>query len=66
MQNQSCYSLNNVNQATNNLPIENKVEVSVVMPYLNEAQTVGACVQKALRAMKVFGISGEVVIADND
>ena len=65
MQNQSCYSSNNVNQATSNSPIENKVEVSVVMPCLNEAQTIGTCVQKALRAMKALGVSGEVVVADN-
>ena len=35
------------------------------MPCLNEAQTVGVCVQKARRAIKQLGISGEVVVADN-
>ena len=56
----------NSNKTTDNNPLtENSIEVSVIMPCLNEAQTVGACVQKALRAMKVLGVSGEVVIADN-
>jgi glycosyltransferase involved in cell wall biosynthesis len=42
-----------------------EVELSVVMPCLNEAATVGVCVQKALDALKLHGIRGEVVVADN-
>ncbi len=41
------------------------VEVSVVIPCLNEAATIGACVAKAWRAMTQDGIAGEVVVADN-
>jgi Glycosyl transferase family 2 len=41
------------------------IELSVVMPCLNESATVGVCVQKALDAMRRGGIRGEVVIADN-
>ena len=41
------------------------VELSIVMPCLNEADTVGSCVEKALRAMRENRIAGEVVIADN-
>jgi glycosyltransferase involved in cell wall biosynthesis len=41
------------------------VEVSVVMPCLNEARTVGRCVAKALRALRDLGVSGEVIVADN-
>src|SRR5436305_1848989 len=40
-------------------------EVSVVMPCLNEADTLAVCVGKALRALAGAGISGEVIIADN-
>ncbi len=40
-------------------------EISVVMPCLNEARTVGRCVDKAVRAMQDLGVRGEVVIADN-
>src|SRR6202158_4638696 len=41
------------------------VELSVVMPCLDEAATVGICVKKAIDAMERHGIRGEVIIADN-
>lgn len=41
------------------------LELSVVMPCLNEADTVGTCVKKALHAMQKAGVSGEVIVADN-
>ena len=42
-----------------------ELELSVVLPCLNEARTVGACVQEALAAMAAAGIVGEVIVADN-
>lgn len=44
---------------------DEEVEVSVVMPCLNEHETVGICVQKAIRALEQSGIRGEVIVADN-
>jgi glycosyltransferase involved in cell wall biosynthesis len=41
------------------------VEVSVVIPCLNEAEGVGVCVEKALGSLAELGISGEVVVVDN-
>jgi hypothetical protein len=41
------------------------VEVSVVMPCLNEARTVGRCIDKARAALDELGVLGEVVVADN-
>ena len=41
------------------------VEVSIVMPCLDEAETVGVCVAKAIAAMKSNGIRGEVIVSDN-
>jgi glycosyltransferase involved in cell wall biosynthesis len=41
------------------------VELTIVMPCLNEADTLGTCVSKALRALTENKISGEVIIADN-
>jgi hypothetical protein len=41
------------------------VEVSVVMPCLNEAETVAICVQKAISFLLLHGIDGEVIVADN-
>lgn len=35
------------------------------MPCLNEAATVGRCVEQAFDAIRRFGINGEVVVADN-
>jgi glycosyltransferase involved in cell wall biosynthesis len=42
-----------------------EVELTVLMPCLNEAQTIGVCVEKALKTMKSLGVAGEVLIADN-
>jgi hypothetical protein len=42
-----------------------EIEVSVVMPCLNEARTVGACVRTARLAMEGEGVAGEVIICDN-
>ena len=44
---------------------ERQVEVSVVMPCLNERETVGVCVRKAMTALRETGIAGEVIVADN-
>jgi glycosyltransferase involved in cell wall biosynthesis len=41
------------------------VEVSVVLPCLNERETVGICVAKAMAALQGAGIRGEVLVADN-
>jgi hypothetical protein len=40
-------------------------ELSVVIPCLNEAGTIAACVSAALAAMAASGIRGEVVVSDN-
>ena len=47
------------------VPPSEEVEISVVMPCLNEADTIAVCVDKALRAMRENGIVGEVIVADN-
>lgn len=41
------------------------VELSVVMPCLNEADSLPTCLEKALRALRESGIDGEVIVADN-
>src|SRR5262249_45701264 len=40
-------------------------EVSIVMPCLNEAETLGTCIRKAHQWLDDHGISGEVIVADN-
>ena len=42
-----------------------RCEVSVVIPCLNEAETLASCIEKAHTAMREAGIDGEVVVADN-
>ena len=44
---------------------QNTIELSIVMPCLNEADTVGTCIEKALKACKEHDISAEIIIADN-
>jgi glycosyltransferase involved in cell wall biosynthesis len=44
---------------------QNEPELSVVMPCLNEARTIGICIRKAQASFKRMGIIGEVVVADN-
>lgn len=39
--------------------------ISIVMPCLNEEQTLGICIEKALKSIKESGLDGEVIIADN-
>jgi len=41
------------------------IELSVVMPCLNEAETLEACIRQAQCALAESGIAGEVIIADN-
>jgi hypothetical protein len=46
-------------------PRENALELTVLMPCLNEALTVATCVKKALDACAARGIAAEVLVADN-
>lgn len=41
------------------------VDLSIVMPCLNEAETLAVCIQKALAGIAETGLRGEIVIADN-
>ena len=45
--------------------MNDRPEVSVIMPCLNEAATVAKCVAKARAALEGAGLVGEVVVADN-
>lgn len=41
------------------------IELSVVIPCLNEARTIAQCVREAMDALAANGIVGEVLVADN-
>lgn len=42
-----------------------EVELTILMPCLNEAETIAVCIEKAKRFLERNSISGEVLIADN-
>jgi glycosyltransferase involved in cell wall biosynthesis len=46
-------------------PRQKDIELTILMPCLNEALTVGTCIDKAFRFLARTGIGGEVLIADN-
>ena len=41
------------------------MEISVVLPCLNEPETLAKCIKKAKKQIKKLGIKGEIIIADN-
>jgi glycosyltransferase involved in cell wall biosynthesis len=41
------------------------VVISVVMPCLDEEETIGACVEKAFEGIRRAGLPGEVIVSDN-
>ncbi|HEY9721799.1 MAG TPA: glycosyltransferase family 2 protein, partial [Oscillatoriaceae cyanobacterium] len=41
------------------------LELSILMPCLNEAETLAICIQKAQAFLRESGVEGEVLIADN-
>jgi glycosyltransferase involved in cell wall biosynthesis len=44
---------------------EETIELSIVMPCLNEAETLATCIEKARGFLERAGVSGEILIADN-
>ncbi|PWI31335.1 dolichol-P-glucose synthetase [Flavobacteriaceae bacterium LYZ1037] len=45
--------------------MEKKLELSIVMPCLNEAETLAICIIKATRFLETNNVEGEIIIADN-
>lgn len=41
------------------------LELSIVMPCLNEAETLAICLEKAQKYLEKQGIAGEIIVADN-
>ncbi|MHB8362673.1 MAG: glycosyltransferase family 2 protein [Patescibacteria group bacterium] len=41
------------------------MELSVIIPCLNEEQTIDVCIKKALKSIKTLKIQGEVIVSDN-
>jgi glycosyltransferase involved in cell wall biosynthesis len=45
--------------------VDESVELSVVMPCLNEAETLARCIEKAKIGIQKSGVRGEILVADN-
>src|SRR6476620_4296017 len=41
------------------------IDLTIVMPCLNEAETLGACIEKAQLGIQHSGVRGEILVADN-
>src|SRR5436190_24080651 len=41
------------------------LELSIVMPCLNEAETLTSCIAKARRSLETLGVAAEIIVADN-
>lgn len=46
-------------------PAEQAIELTILMPCLNEAETLAVCVRAAKRFLVDNGVAGEVIVADN-
>ena len=47
------------------MPDPREIEVSVVMPCLNEEAAIGSCIEKIRRTFDQTGVDGEIVVCDN-
>ncbi len=45
--------------------VQHSVDISVVIPCLNESRTIGACIKKAKIGLAQLGCSSEILVADN-
>src|SRR6266498_1209277 len=54
-------------EVTRLMPVseESSLELTIVMPCLNEAETLASCIKKAQRWLSRNHVSGEIIIADN-
>jgi hypothetical protein len=58
-------ALTSVGLSTATVGASDPVDVSVVIPCLNEANSLAFCIDKATDAIRKAGLSGEVIVADN-
>jgi glycosyltransferase involved in cell wall biosynthesis len=45
--------------------VADSVELSIVIPCLNEAETLARCIESARRGIQRAGVRGEIIVADN-
>jgi glycosyltransferase involved in cell wall biosynthesis len=47
------------------LAVNDSIELTILIPCLNEAQTLAHCIEKAQLGIQRCGVSGEILVADN-
>lgn len=47
------------------VPSADGIELSIVLPCLNEAETLAVCIKKARAFLDTHGVAGEIIVADN-
>ena len=57
--------LDRLSEQGDTLSGERPVELTILMPCLNEAETIEVCVRKARGYLERSGVAGEVLVADN-
>ncbi|MHB8580428.1 MAG: glycosyltransferase family 2 protein [Ignavibacteriaceae bacterium] len=45
--------------------MKKEIELTILMPCLNEAETIGMCIERANNLLKNYNLNGEVIISDN-
>lgn len=55
----------NTRQTTLNAPAEEDLELTILMPCLNEHRSIGDCVREAYEALRAAEVRGEVLVVDN-
>ena len=45
--------------------ITNTPIVSIIIPCMNEENTIGICIQKAISTLKREGLEGEIIVSDS-
>jgi glycosyltransferase involved in cell wall biosynthesis len=62
---QSAATSNPINGTSKRPVVDAAVEVSIVMPCLNERETLASCIRKAQKALDEQHIAREIIVADN-
>lgn len=65
MQHSHCHEATAFPSANGSSGVVSDPEVSIVLPCLNEARTLGSCIQAAQAALRASSMRGEIIIADN-
>jgi glycosyltransferase involved in cell wall biosynthesis len=58
-------SMQSTSSRSDSVGDRSEIELTILMPCLNEVETIGACIAKAQQFLATSGVQGEVLISDN-